>query len=102
MGGDGGRGGGGVDHNVAVPEIFGVDLALAAKAARLRWRFKVNAGHHLCNEVYRLTFAAEATQQRGRFELIGGNAGQCLWKIDGIREGESTRGNSAAIHKRIE
>jgi hypothetical protein len=95
-------GGGGIDHNVAVPEIFGLDLALAAKAARLRWRFEVDAGHHLCNEVYRLTFAAEATQQRGRFELIGGNAGQCLWKIDEIGEGESTRGNSAAIHKRME
>ncbi len=52
MGGDGGRGGGGIDHNVAVPEIFGVDLALAAKAARLRWRFKVDASHHLCDEVY--------------------------------------------------
>ncbi len=95
-------GGGGVNHNVAVFEIFGIDLALPAKAARSCWRFKVNAGHHLCNEVYQLTFAAEATQQRGRFELIGGNAGQCLWKIDGIREGESTRGNSAAIHKRME
>jgi hypothetical protein len=102
MGGDGGRGGGGIDHKVAVPEIFGVDLALATKAARSRWWFEVDAGHHLCDEVYRLTFAAKATQQRGRFELIGGNAGQCLWKIDGIREGESTSGNSAAIHKRME
>ncbi len=94
-------GGGGVDHNVEVPEIFGVDLALAAKAARSRWRFEVDAGHHLCNKVYQLTFPAEATQQRGRFDLISGNAGQCLWKIDGIREGESTRRNSAAIHKRM-
>ncbi len=68
--------GGGVDHNVVVPEIFGVDLALAAKAARSRWRFEVDAGHHLCNKVYQLTFAAEALQQHGRFELIGGNAGQ--------------------------
>jgi hypothetical protein len=95
------RGGeGGINHDVAVPEIFGVDLALAAKAAQSCWRFEVDAGHHLCDEVYRLAFAAKATQQRGRFELIGGNAGQHLQKIHGIREGESTRGNSAAIHKR--
>ncbi len=42
-------GGGGVDHNVGVPEIFGIDLKLAAKAAQLCWQFEVNASHHLCN-----------------------------------------------------
>ena len=37
------------------------------------------------DEVYRLAFAAEAAQQRGRFEIIGGNAGQRLRKTDEAR-----------------
>ncbi len=36
-------GGGGVNHNIAVPQIFSVDFMIAAKAAQLHWRFDVGA-----------------------------------------------------------